>query len=295
MTKHTNSEVSTLSGRTVYEHSENLLIDTFLNEHPKVKSIQFELDGSQFYEEIFNVIKHHDEPILDGSMFSHYMLCKKAHENGLKVVLSGSGGDEVFGGYESHSIGFMSDYLAKLKLRKFRKSFKKYLGFHKYSASWVASKIATEFIGQKWKSKLKSLKTPIIKVLNLESENEFFSSKCKSFTGSAFERSLKYQTVPPYLHYEDRNSMAFGVEIRVPFLDHKLVEYVAELKQDESLQLPPLEPKPTTVQQQKVKSPLKRPPMSAKPQSSGNKSPSLHANHQSEQPSSVKAGGLFSL
>jgi asparagine synthase (glutamine-hydrolysing) len=233
MTKLTNGSVSTLSGRTVYEHTENKLIDTFLDEHPNVKSIQFELDGSQFYEEIFNVIKHHDEPILDGSMFSHYMLCKKAHENGLKVVLSGSGGDEVFGGYESHSIGFMSDYLSKLKLRKFSKSFKKYVGFHQHNASWVASKIVLEFIGQKWKSILKSLKTPTLKVLTLKAENEFFSTKCKSYSGSAFERSLKYQTVPPYLHYEDRNSMAFGVEIRVPFLDHKLVEYVAELKQDE--------------------------------------------------------------
>jgi len=233
MTKLTNGEVSTLSGRTIYEHPENKLIDTFLDEHLNVKSIQFELDGSQFFEEIFNVIKHHDEPILDGSMFSHYMLCKKAHENGLRVVLSGSGGDEVFGGYESHSIGFMSDYLVKLKLRKFSKTFKNYVGFHQFSATWVASKIATEFIGQKWKSKLKRLKIPTMQVLTIQAENEFYSSKCKSYTGSAFERSIKYQTVPPYLHYEDRNSMAFGIEIRVPFLDHKLVEYVAKLKQDQ--------------------------------------------------------------
>jgi asparagine synthase (glutamine-hydrolysing) len=232
MTKLANGEVSTLSGRTVYEHPENKLIDTFLDEHPNVKSIQFDLDGSQFFEEIFNVIEHHDEPILDGSMFSHYMLCKKAHENGLKVVLSGSGGDEVFGGYESHSIGFMSDYLAKLKLRKFSKSIKIYIGFHQYSTSWVASKIATEFIGQKWKSRLKRMKTPTMDVLSIQAHNEFFSTNCKSYSESAFERSIKHQTVPPYLHYEDRNSMAFGVEIRVPFLDHKLVEYVAEFKQD---------------------------------------------------------------
>ena len=127
MTTLTENEVSTLSGRTVYDHPENKLIDTFLEDHSNLKSIQFTLDGTQFYEEIFNIISHHDEPILDGSMFSHYMLCRKANENGLKVVLSGSGGDEVFGGYESHTIGFLSDQLANFELGSFKRKLNKYL------------------------------------------------------------------------------------------------------------------------------------------------------------------------
>jgi asparagine synthase (glutamine-hydrolysing) len=69
-------------------------------------------------------------------------------------------------------------------------------------------------------------------VLSIVPTAEHFMTSCTSFTGKAFERSLKNQTVPPYLHYEDRNSMAFGVEIRVPFLDHKLVEYIASLKRE---------------------------------------------------------------
>ena len=224
-------EVSTLSGRTVYEHEENKLIDTFLQEHPKTKSIQFTLDGSQFYEEIFNVIEHHDEPILDGSMFSHYMLCKKAKENGLKVVLSGSGGDEVFGGYESHSIGFLADQLANFQIKKLHQKFLKYAQFHRQNNIKVLTRIAADIVGQNLRSRIKNLKE-IPKVLTIEKNIEFFHTTSNTYTGKAFERSLKYQTVPPYLHYEDRNSMAFGIEIRVPFLDHKLVEYVASLKRD---------------------------------------------------------------
>ncbi len=224
-------EVSTLSGRTVYEHEENRLIDTFLQEHPKTKSIEFTLDGSQFYEEIFNVIEHHDEPILDGSMFSHYMLCKKAKENGLKVVLSGSGGDEVFGGYESHSIGFLTDQLVKLQFRNFRRNLRKYSSFHQQNKSKVVIKISSELVGQRIRVKIKNIKK-FPQVLSIKPIDEHFMPSCSSFAGKAFERSLKNQTVPPYLHYEDRNSMAFAVEIRVPFLDHKLVEYVASLKRD---------------------------------------------------------------
>lgn len=224
-------EVATLSGRTVYEHEENKLIETYLKEHPNTKSIQFTLDGKHFYEEIFNVIVHHDEPILDGSMFSHYMLCKKAKENGLKVVLSGSGGDEVFGGYESHSIGFMSDELANFQIKELRQKLSRYADFHRQKSKSILTKIAAELTGQRIKNRIKKLKK-IPEVLTTEKQNEFFQTSCSNYTGRAFERSLKYQTVPPYLHYEDRNSMAFGVEIRVPFLDHKLVEYVAAIKRE---------------------------------------------------------------
>jgi asparagine synthase (glutamine-hydrolysing) len=40
---------------------------------------------------------------------------------------------------------------------------------------------------------------------------------------------LNYCNIPHYLHYEDSNSMAFGIEERVPFLDHRLVEWAHEL------------------------------------------------------------------
>jgi asparagine synthase (glutamine-hydrolysing) len=231
MTQVTSDQLSTLSGRTIYAHAENKLIDTFLEEHLNVKSIQFTLDGSQFYNEIFNVIQYHDEPILDGSMFSHYMLCKKAKENGLKVVLSGSGGDEIFGGYEAHSIGILTDQIMDGDFFQFLKNFNEYIDFHQRNRYWVLVKIMAEITGQRFKSIFKRLYSNS-NLLTVELTNDYFQTNCKSYTGSAFERSIKHQTVPPYLHYEDRNSMAFGIEIRVPFLDHTLYEYVARLKRN---------------------------------------------------------------
>jgi asparagine synthase (glutamine-hydrolysing) len=225
-------EVSTLSGRTVYDHPENKLIDIFLTDHPNIKSIQFQLDGAQFFEEIFNVIYHHDEPILDGSMFSHYMLCKEASANGLKVVLSGSGGDEVFGGYESHVIGILTDQLKSRDFIKFIRNFKTYTTFHSQKPFWVFGKVIAELLGQKCITRIKKIKGQK-NLLTIQMHNQSISTVCQKNTGAAFERNLKYFTIPPYLHYEDRNSMAFGVEIRVPFLDHKLIEYVSKLKRDD--------------------------------------------------------------
>ncbi|HMT11498.1 MAG TPA: asparagine synthase-related protein, partial [Ignavibacteria bacterium] len=43
-------------------------------------------------------------------------------------------------------------------------------------------------------------------------------------------------SIPSLLRYEDRNSMAFSVEARIPFLDHKLVEYVFSIPLDKLIQ-----------------------------------------------------------
>jgi len=40
--------------------------------------------------------------------------------------------------------------------------------------------------------------------------------------------NYKSWTAPPFLHYEDRNSMAHGVEVRVPFFDHELIEFILQ-------------------------------------------------------------------
>ena len=232
LTEFAAGKVSTLSGRTVYDHAENKLIDTFLEEHSNVHSIQIQLDGSQFFEEIFNVIHHHDEPILDGSMFSHYMLCKKASQYGIKVLLSGSGGDEVFGGYESHSIASLTDNICALKFKAFFTKIRRYCTFHHQNGARVVFKIIAQLLGQKVKEALKKIRRQK-SILEINPTPDLFKSSCQSYTAKAFERSLKYQTVPPYLHYEDRNSMAFGVEIRVPFLDHNLIEYVSQIKSEE--------------------------------------------------------------
>ena len=47
---------------------------------------------------------------------------------------------------------------------------------------------------------------------------------------------LKYST-PNLLRYEDKNSMAFSIESRVPFLDHELVEFIFRLPIDQKIKM----------------------------------------------------------
>ena len=102
-----------------YHHAENVLIKEVLNANPKMAPHTFLLDGNDFFDDIGDVIYHHDEPVLDGSMYAHYKLCQLAKENGIKVLLSGSGGDELFGGYASHIHSYHATLLSSLRLKKY--------------------------------------------------------------------------------------------------------------------------------------------------------------------------------
>jgi asparagine synthase (glutamine-hydrolysing) len=84
-----------------YFHPENSLINEITDSDNRIIKNDLLLSNDDFFEDIPKVIYQNGSPILDGSMYTHYKLCKLAKDKNIKVLLSGSGGDELFGGYES--------------------------------------------------------------------------------------------------------------------------------------------------------------------------------------------------
>ena len=66
-----------------------------------------------------------DEPMADSAILATYALSKRAREDGVKVLLSGAGGDEIFGGYRRHlrpklySRQWLRDILLRSKISAF--------------------------------------------------------------------------------------------------------------------------------------------------------------------------------
>lgn len=58
--------------------------------------------GPETFEEI---ARHIDQPLGDASLIPTYLVCKSARDLGVKAVLTGDGGDELFGGYEAYRVG----------------------------------------------------------------------------------------------------------------------------------------------------------------------------------------------
>ncbi len=204
---------------------------------------------------ISKLVWHFDEPFADSSAVPTYYVSKMAREN-VKVALSGDGGDENFAGYRNYYIdkqenrfrigpdfirkyifGTLSnlypqaDYLPQY-LRG--KSFLRNL-----SVSPVEAYHNTKSIfNREFKDALFSpdLKHKIIGYNPIEGFQEYyFRPKTSSHLSSLLYLDTKTYLVDDILTKVDRMSMANSLEVRVPLLDHKLVEFIATIPPDYKL------------------------------------------------------------
>jgi asparagine synthase (glutamine-hydrolysing) len=138
-----------------------------------------------------------DLSCIDGGMFTIYMLCQEIKQQGIKVLLVGEGADEVFGGY----------HLFKLSLFPFNRlpiSLRNWVYFYMISGFLFRR----EFL-------------PYTRFLRKEVN---YAGRDVHRQISQFE--IKTQ-LPNYLLMKvDKATMAQSVEARVPYLDHKLVEFI---------------------------------------------------------------------
>ena len=218
----------TFSGILPYHHPENSLIHDYVKQD-KIIPHYYSLDGEGYFKDIYNVIYHHDEPTMDGSVFSHYKLCQLAADQQVKVVLSGSGGDELFGGYASHIHGYHANLLKAFKFKKYFQEIANGAKHSGMSAKELTFKSVYDNIPVGFKKAIKNiqLKTKLGHLAaDIQVPHYYHNYKDKFY--DALINNYKSWTAPAFLHYEDRNSMAFGVEARVPYFDHELIEFVMQ-------------------------------------------------------------------
>ena len=185
-----------------------------------------------------------DEPQADPAAINTYLISSLAHERGIKVLLSGAGGDDLFTGYRRHYALQASKYLyalpqsvklgiskmtAKLPqnyamLRRLSKGLR-YLNYsaHEYITSyfyWLDPKIQTNMYGE---------------LMLQHSYEDSLSASLNTVPAktSALNKMLylemKHFLCDHNLNYTDKMAMATSVEVRVPFLETSLVEFAAKL------------------------------------------------------------------
>lgn len=219
--------------------------------HGGFELFQRDIQASDFIENLSKVIYHLDYPVGGPGSFPQYMVSELAAQH-RKVVLGGQGGDEIFGGYARYLVAYLEQAIKGaiegtadeaqfiLTYESMVKSLRALDGYQPMLASFWSKGIfgprderyidlvdrssGIEFAA--WVSD--SGYDPRETALELfRAENVESGSYFDEMTHFDFKTLL-----PGLLHVEDRMSMAHGLEARVPFLDHRIVELMATVPAD---------------------------------------------------------------
>lgn len=209
----------------------------FSTDHHEIR-----LTSKQFLDFVSRYIWHMDEPVADSAAISLYYVSKLAREH-VVVCLSGEGSDELFGGYDF--------YVYNLAIEKAQRLFGKacFRGFARLTAKSVRlGKIHKylEMAGRSMEERYRGIST-----YERDKNCGLYSAKFARYAADTnpavggfieglFARSRDWDPLSRMLYFDtktwlvddllikaDRMSMATSIELRVPFLDHRLVECAA--------------------------------------------------------------------
>ena len=177
-----------------------------------VKKVFKKKDEINFINILPKLIYFLDEPLADPAFLPTYYLSKLASEK-VKVIFSGAGGDEVFGGYNR--------YTKISKTKSFFKSTFQNKNPHKsyYDILKIKNQSALRKIFQNYEPDH----------FKYEFDKCFTKNKDSDYTNSMMLNDLKYYLQDDILLLTDKMTMGNSIECRVPFLDHRIVELSLKL------------------------------------------------------------------
>jgi asparagine synthase (glutamine-hydrolysing) len=184
---------------------------------------------TDFVADLDDLLQAQGEPFGSMSIYAQYCVFKKIHETNIKVVLDGQGADEMFGGY----LGFVPFYFEDLaRKRRFVTLLQELFAFKDVDVPGLDIKAqlkrAVRFLFQKNNAAATSTSTPAEVKDELDARLAQLTVSHTSFE-SRLEDLLTNSNIPQLLRYEDRNSMHFSIESRVPFLETELVNFALSL------------------------------------------------------------------
>jgi asparagine synthase (glutamine-hydrolysing) len=217
-------------------------------EHLKVPLEVVPIDSDRMAEDLEEMVAQLDEPLADPAPLNVLYISRRAREHGIKVLLSGAGGDDLFTGYRRHQAIMWDEYWTRLP-RSLRASLEKASAlldqrgtfgrrlkkFFNGASLDGNERIVNYFVWSR-RQDLVALYSDDFKAALAKTEVsrpmlDFLSTLPSGV--SKIDRMLaleqKFFLADHNLMYTDKMSMAAGVEVRVPFLDLDLVEFAHDI------------------------------------------------------------------
>ncbi len=175
---------------------------------------------NDFVQDIDDFLWTHEYPVRSLSAYSQYKIYEYIKLNtDVKVIFTGQGADEIFSGYSNDYLIYLASLLSEWnlfgfvrKVLEFRKSRQMNL---KYLVTGACKYVLRQYVKRYdpydvFTKRVNCVAEPIYPQLSLFKGNQ--------------KKSILFSSLREYFRDEDRNSMRFSVEARLPFMDYRLVE-----------------------------------------------------------------------
>ncbi len=194
-------------------------------EHLGLHLIVEELNQKKFKELYKKCINLADLPFIHPNSVGIHLINMRAKDEGINVILGGEGSDELFGGYDHHRYFYRRLILTKTPLLDY---------LNKKGRMFFYFKDFTSYLLEDTDYLIKHYRDLPFNV-NRRNANKIFYDTL-AFLEDDFERvmtsyilkDLKYY-LPPTLREAERMAMGAGVELRIPFVDSRIVDFATNL------------------------------------------------------------------
>ncbi|MBK8140662.1 MAG: asparagine synthase (glutamine-hydrolyzing) [Chitinophagaceae bacterium] len=191
--------------------------------------------GNELLEDWETLCYHQEEPFGSASIFAQYKVFELARHHDVKVLLDGQGADETLAGYHKYYKWYWQELFRKRKLYKNKELYAAHaIGI--YEKFDYKNMIAAYFpvfasVVMERQYLLKAIRQEDLnkEFVQLQSKEAYYTPPEHFDLNGVLYFNTCIHGLEELLRYADRNAMAHGREVRLPFLSHELVEFIFSL------------------------------------------------------------------
>jgi len=207
-----------------------------LNRHLALESHHVYPSPYGLLEEIDDFTWHQEHPSSGTSVYAQWTVMRLAKEQGVTVLLDGQGGDEVLGGYASYRASYYLDLLRGGRWGQFLTTLGGQVRLQ--GPARLPAALAPMLPDVVREPLRRFLRPPGI---SADFERRWASTpsrilgRFRSALHNDLYQTLRCTVLPLLLRFADRNSMAFSREVRLPFLDPRVVEFLFAIPEEQKI------------------------------------------------------------
>jgi asparagine synthase (glutamine-hydrolysing) len=214
-----------------FEKNEEKYIDEVTN-HFSLQSFKTLVNDNEIPDLFERIVQQQDEPFGSAGTLPQYKVFGLAKQNNVKVLLDGQGADEILAGYHKYYKWYWQELFRKRKLissGELKKA--KEIGVNeKFEFKNIIASLFPDFASVLLERQylLHALKQEDLsrEFVRLQSKEAYYATPTTFTLNGVLYFNTCMHGLEELLRYADRNSMAHGREVRLPFLSHELVEFL---------------------------------------------------------------------